>query len=88
MLVDLKYLEKNRITGEHAKWNGQSFLLVIILVHMVSVGLLKTSGCQYFCRYCEIMQSQFESDDLNVCGPQHTPESYDTAVGDLQAEDS
>lgn len=39
---------------------------------------------EYFCRYCEITKSEFQNDDPNVCGPQHTPERYDSAV---QAED-
>lgn len=45
------------------------------------------SRSQYFCRYCEVTRPEFES-DLNVCGPQRTPESYDFAVGDLQEEES
>ncbi|KAF1389941.1 hypothetical protein PFLUV_G00052840 [Perca fluviatilis] len=35
--------------------------------------------------YCEITRSEFEADP-NACGPQRTPETYDAAVADLQAE--
>ncbi|KAK7922336.1 hypothetical protein WMY93_009238 [Mugilogobius chulae] len=43
------------------------------------------SRSQYFCRYCEIKRSEFESDP-NACGPPRTPETYDAAVADLQTE--
>ncbi|KPP75402.1 hypothetical protein Z043_105352, partial [Scleropages formosus] len=38
-------------------------------------------------KYCEITQSEFQSDDPNVGGPQCSPQSYNSAVSDLQAED-
>lgn len=43
------------------------------------------SRSEYFCRYCEITRSEFVADP-NVCGPLRTPEKYDAAVADLQAE--
>lgn len=44
------------------------------------------SRSQYFCRYCEVTRSEFDSDP-NICGPQNTPESYNSAIVDLQTED-
>ncbi|CAL8263409.1 unnamed protein product [Merluccius merluccius] len=35
--------------------------------------------------YCDITRSEFEADP-NACRPPRTPETYDTAVADLQAE--
>lgn len=42
------------------------------------------SRSQYFCRYCGVTRSEFDSDPN---GPQRTPESYNSAVVDLQTED-
>nr|XP_020467541.1 uncharacterized protein LOC109966765 [Monopterus albus] len=89
MLVDLKHLEENGITigGETIK--GALYCIAGDNLGSHSIGGFTEnfSRSQYFCRYCEITQSEFQSDDPNVCGPQRTPESYDSAVGDLQAED-
>ena len=46
------------------------------------MGLQKTSAA---IRYCEITRSEVYGDP-NACGPPRTPESYDVAVVDLQAE--
>ncbi|XP_047447613.1 uncharacterized protein LOC125012054 [Mugil cephalus] len=43
------------------------------------------SGNLKFARYCEIRRTEFEADP-NACGPPRTPERYDVAVADLQAE--
>ena len=50
------------------------------------MGLQRTSvALDFFCRYCEITRSDFEA-NTNACGPPHSPETYDPAVADLQAE--
>ena len=49
-------------------------------------GFTENFSCsQYFYRYCEITQSEFQSDP-NVCGPQLNPGNCDSAVGDLKME--
>ena len=60
-------------------------LLLVIHLGSHSIGGFTEnfSHSQYFCRYCEIIRREFQSDDPNVCGPQRNAESYDPAVGDL-----
>ncbi|XP_035982662.1 uncharacterized protein LOC118557207 [Fundulus heteroclitus] len=87
MLVDLKNLEEHGITvgGETVK--GALYCIAGDNLGSHSIGGFTEnfSHSQYFCRYCEITRSEFQNDDPNVCGPQRTPESYDSAL--LQAED-
>ncbi|KAF7648410.1 hypothetical protein LDENG_00157310, partial [Lucifuga dentata] len=91
MLVDLKDLEENEITvggGETVKAALYCITGDNLGSHSIGGFTENFSRSTYFCRYCEITQKECQSDDPNICGPQRTPESYDSAVGDLQAEDS
>ncbi|XP_066504840.1 uncharacterized protein [Hoplias malabaricus] len=89
MLVDLKDLEENGINvgGETVK--GALYCIAGDNLGSHSIGGFTEnfSRSQYFCRYCEITRNEFQSDDPNICGPQRTPESYNSAVGQLQVED-
>ncbi|KAF7640984.1 hypothetical protein LDENG_00001670 [Lucifuga dentata] len=90
MLVDLKDLEENGITvgGETVKAALYCIAGDNLGSHSIGGFIENFSRSTYFGRYCEITQKEFQSDDPNICGPQGTPESYDSAVGDLQAKDS
>lgn len=64
-------------------------LRVITWVHTVLVGSLKTLVVlSTFAGTVKSHKVSFQSDDPNVCGPQRTPQGYDSAVADLQVEDS
>ena len=86
MLEDLKNLEKTGITvgGETVKMALYCIAGDNLGSHSIGGFTENFSRSVYFCRYCEITKTKFEN-DLNVCGPQRTPESYDSAV--VQAED-
>jgi len=91
MLVDLKDLEENGIVttvGDMVKGALYCIAGDNLGSHGIGGFTENFSRSKYFCRYCEITQSEFKSDDPNVCGPQRTPEGYDSAVADLQVEDS
>lgn len=45
------------------------------------------SGSKYFCRYCKITRTEFENNDPDVCGPQCTPEVYDSAINVIASGD-
>lgn len=89
MLVDLKDLEENGITVSGETVKGAVYCIAgdNLGSHTIGGFTENFSTSEYFCRYCEITRREFQSDDPNVCGPQRTPERYDSAVGDLQAED-
>ena len=87
MLVDLKDLEENGIKIGRETVKGALYCIAGDNLGSHSIGGFTEnfSRSQYFCRYCEITQRMFHGDDPNICGPQRTPESYNSAVDDLQA---
>lgn len=86
LLSDLKDLEEHGITSGGQMVKGALFCIAGDNLGSHSIGgFTENFSCsQYFCRYCEITRNEFQSDDPNICGPQRTPESYNSAVGDLQ----
>lgn len=87
LLQDLKDLEANGITvgGETVKAASYCIAGDNLGSHGIGGFTENFSQSQYFCRYCEVTQSEFH-DDPNVCGPQRNPEKYEAALGDLQSE--
>ena len=90
MLMGLKDLEENGITVQGETVKGALYCIAgdNLGSHGIGGFTENFSRSEYFCRYCEITRSEFQSDNPNVCAPQRSPESYDSAVSDLQAGDS
>lgn len=90
MLVDLKDLEENGIPTSDKTVKGALYCIAGDNLGSHSIGgFIENFSCsEYLCRYCEITRHEFQSVDPNACGPQRTPEGYDSAVADLQAQDS
>lgn len=89
LLEDLSDLEENGITvgGETVKGTLYCIAGDNLGSHGIGGFTENFSRSQYFCRYCEIILDDFHNDP-NVFGPQCTPESYDSAVCELQGGDS
>lgn len=87
LLTDLKSLETDGINVDGETVKGGLYCISGDNLGSHSIGGFTEnfSHSVYFCRYCEITRSEFEADP-NACGPPRTPEKYDTAVADLQAE--
>nr|XP_055062822.1 uncharacterized protein LOC129445851 isoform X2 [Misgurnus anguillicaudatus] len=87
LLADLKSLETEGINVDGETVKGGLFCIAgdNLGSHCIGGFTENFSRSQYFCRYCEITRSEFVADP-NVCGPPRTPETYDAAVADLQAE--
>lgn len=88
MLEDLKDLEENGISVGNKTIKGALYCIAGDNLGSYGIGGFteKFSCSKYFCRYCEITRSEFENDP-NVCGPQRTPETYDSAVNDIASGD-
>ena len=87
LLADLKSLETDgiHVDGEPVKGGLYCIAGDNLGSHCIG-GFTENFSCsRYFCRYCEISRSEFHADP-NACGPPRTPETYDAAVADLQAE--
>lgn len=87
LLADLKSLETDgiHVDGETVKGGLHCIAGDNLGSHCIG-GFTENFSCsRYFCRYCEISRSEFHADP-NACGPPRTPETYDAAVADLQAE--
>lgn len=89
MLEDLKDLEENGISVDSKSIKGALYCIAGDNLGSHSIGGFTEnfSRSKYFCRYCEITRTEFENDDPNVCGPQRTPEAYDSAVNDIASGD-
>lgn len=89
LLADLTCLETDGIHLDRETVKGGLFCIAGDNLGSHSIGGFTEnfSRSQYFCRYCEITRSEFEA-DLSACGLPRTPETYNTAVADLQAENS
>lgn len=87
LLADLKSLETDGINVDGETVKGGLYCIAgdNLGSHCIGGFTENFSRSQYFCRYCEITRSEFVADP-NVCGPPRTPETYDAAVADLQAE--
>ncbi|XP_053090764.1 uncharacterized protein LOC128318517 [Pangasianodon hypophthalmus] len=87
LLADLKSLETDGINVDGQTVKGGLYCIAgdNLGSHCIGGFTENFSRSQYFCRYCEITRSEFVADP-NVCGPLRTPETYDAAVADLQAE--
>lgn len=87
LLTDLKDLESNGISVEGETIKGALYCIAGDNLGSHSIGGFTEnfSRAPYFCRYCEITRDEFMSDP-NMCGPQRTPDKYDTAIDGLQAE--
>lgn len=87
LLADLKSLETDGINVDGQTVKGGLYCIAgdNLGSHCIGGFTENFSRSQYFCRYCEITRSEFVADP-NVSGPLRTPEMYDAAVADLQAE--
>ncbi len=87
LLADLKSLETDGINVDGQTVKGGLYCIAgdNLGSHCIGWFTENFSRSKYFCRYCEITRSEFVADP-NVCGPLRTPETYDAAVADLQAE--
>lgn len=81
-------MKENEITIDGETVKGALYCTDNLGSHSIAGFTENLSRSQYFCRYIKITHSEFWGEDPNVCVPQCTPESYDSAVGGLQAEDS
>lgn len=71
ILVDLKDLEESGIVatgGDMVKGALYCIAGDNLGSHAIGGFTENVSHAQYFCRYCEITQREFKSDDPNVCG--------------------
>ena len=89
MLEDVKDLEENGISVGNKTIKGALYWIAGDYLGSNCIGGFTEnfSRSKYFCRYCEITQSEFENNDPNVCGPQRTPETYNSAVNDIASGD-
>nr|XP_054588695.1 uncharacterized protein LOC107374433 isoform X3 [Nothobranchius furzeri] len=85
LLMDLRDLEENGIIAGEETIKGALFCIAGDNLGSHSIGGFTEnfSTSKYFCRYCEITRKDFENDP-NACGPQRTPEAYNSAVLHLQ----
>ena len=91
LLADLKELEENGIVvSDETVVRGTLYCIVgdNLGSHCIGGFSENFSRSEYFCRYCLITQSEFQGGDPNLCGPERTPENYDSAVDRLQTEDT
>ncbi|XP_058268078.1 uncharacterized protein LOC131366977 [Hemibagrus wyckioides] len=86
---DLQILEENGITmADETAVKGTLYCIAgdNLGSHCIGGFTENFSSSEYFCRYCLISRSQFESHDPTSCGPERTSESYSSAVNQLEAE--
>ena len=90
LLADLKELEENGIVVSNGTVKGSLYCIAgdNLGSHCIGGFTENFSRAQYFCRYCLITQSEFQGDDPNLCGPERTIDSYNSAVDRLQTEDT
>ncbi|KAF7649573.1 hypothetical protein LDENG_00139370 [Lucifuga dentata] len=90
LLADLKELEESGIVVSDERVKGTLYCIAgdNLGSHCIGGFSENFSRSQYFCRYCLITRSQFQGDDPNLCGPECTTESYNSAVDHLQTEDT
>lgn len=55
--------------------------------HCIGGFMENFSTSQYFCRYCLITRSEFQSENPAIIGPERTPETYQSATEQLERED-
>ncbi|XP_056623445.1 uncharacterized protein LOC130436632 isoform X2 [Triplophysa dalaica] len=87
LIADLKDLEDNGITVAEETFKGTVLCIAgdNLGSHNVGGFTENFSTSEYFCRYCRIARRDFQTDP-NACGPQRTPENYNSAVDILQSE--
>lgn len=91
LLADLKELEDTGIVApSETVVKGTLFCIAgdNLGSHCIGGFSENISSTQYFCRYCLITKSEFQSTDPNLCGPLRTKENYEVAVDHLQIEDT
>ncbi|KAK7891646.1 hypothetical protein WMY93_023609 [Mugilogobius chulae] len=89
LLDDLKELEENGIMTDAGSVKGALYCVSgdNLGSHCIGGFSENFSTSEYFCRYCLISRTEFQTSDPTSCGPERTPESYQAAVDRLQAED-
>lgn len=91
LLSDLRELEENGITmGDKRVLKGALHCIVgdNLGSHTIG-GFTENFSCsEYFCRYCLISLTEFQGADSNICGRERTPETYRSAVEQLETEDA
>ncbi len=87
LLTDLKELEENGIVGSSETVKGTLYCIAgdNLGSHCIGGFSENFSSSKYFCRYCLINRSDFQSDP-NLCGPERTINNYSSAVDCLQTE--
>ena len=91
LLTDLKELEENGITmGDELVVKGALYCIAgdNLGSHAIGGFTENFSSSQYFCRYCLISRTELQGADPNICGLERTPETYSSAIEQLETEDS
>lgn len=91
LLTDLKELEENGITvGDELVVKGALYCIAgdNLGSHTIGGFTENFSSSRYFCRYCLISRTEFQGADPNVCGLERTPETYRSAIEQLETEDA
>ena len=89
LLADLKELEENGITlgDEHVKGALYCIAGDNLGSHTIGGFTENFSSSEYFCRYCLISRTEFQGDP-NICGRERTPETYRSAIEQLETGDA
>ncbi|XP_027860447.1 uncharacterized protein LOC114136593 [Xiphophorus couchianus] len=90
LLTDLKILEENGITmADESVAKGAPYRIAGDNPGSRRIGGFteNVSTSQYFCRYCLITRSEFQSENPAIIGPERTPETYRSATKQLERED-
>lgn len=90
-LNDLKELEANGIImGDELVVKGALYCIAgdSLGSHTIGGFTENFSSSEYFCRYCLISRTEFQGADPNICGLERTPETYRTAIEQLETEDA
>ncbi|XP_032440389.1 uncharacterized protein LOC116733690 [Xiphophorus hellerii] len=90
LLTDLKILEENGITmADESVAKGALYRIAGDNPGSRRIGGFteNVSTSQYFCRYCLITRSEFQSENPAIIGPERTPETYRSATKQLERED-
>lgn len=89
LLTDLKELEGNGIAmGDELAVKGALYCIAgdNLGSHTIGGFTENFSSSQYFCRYCLISRTEFQGADPNICGLERTPETYRSAIEQLETE--